>query len=552
MSETPEGGYADPPADTPPPETQPETTPRMPQAAEADAQWRRLHPLSPLLRGGLALLVIGGILLANFRDRLLELFIADEFLAEMGPDEGDIIDLLVEQRLILLASGVALGTIALIIFFSWLSWRFHTYRITEDAVESRSGILFRQHRRAPLERIQSVNLQRPLLARALGLTQVEVQTAGQGGKVTLNYLGFRLAQEVRQQILRSVARNREAAAAPALAESTPVLAEPAPSGLPPALDARAREFVDLDIDARARESGTLVSVPLGRLVGSILLSWDIWVPVLLVVGGVIAALVWEPGFIALIIPALLIAGGMGFSAFNKGFKFTLSRSSDGVRVGSGLTATTTETIPFGRIHAVEARQPLGWRPFGWWKVRVTTAGHGAAQGGQNALRNVVLPVGHADDVLRVIETLLPGAGGDELETERLRQELCGAGADGGFVPAGPRAAWVLWFGRRRAGLRLADADAEHATLRVRRGWMTRNFLLMPILRAQSVQLSRPLVQRFIGLATLQAHTVLGPIRVEMRGVQLERAREVFDDVAETIVRVQGREAERINAERGRK
>ena len=59
------------------------------------------------------------------------------------------------------------------------------------------------------------------------------------------------------------------------------------------------------------------------------------------------------------------------------------------------------------MHAVEARQPIGWRPFGWWKVRITTAGHSAAEGGQNKMQNTVLPVGNIEDVLRVFETLLP-------------------------------------------------------------------------------------------------------------------------------------------------
>ncbi|MGI8393657.1 PH domain-containing protein [Leucobacter sp. W1038] len=530
----------------------------------SDPLWERLHPLSPLLRGGLAILVIGGILLANFRDRILELFVAEQYLGAMGPNEGDLIDILVEQRLILVALGVALGIIVIIIFFSWLSWRFHTYRITDEAVEARSGVLFRQHRRAPLERIQSVNLQRPLLARILGLTQVEVQTAGQGGKVSLNYLGHRVAKEVRERILRSVARRRGESVAhtqahdgtsvmpavPAVSGGTPF--EASPTGLPSRLDERAREFVDLDIDQAARASGSLVSVPIGRLLGSIALSWDIWIPVLLLVASIVSALIWNPFFLAMIIPAVLIAVGTSYSSFNKGFRFTLSRSSDGVRVGSGLTATHTETIPFGRIHAIEARQPLGWRPFGWWRVRVTTAGYGAAEAGQNSLRNVMLPVGHIDDVLRVIETLLPGVGDEPEELESLRSGLLGAGSAGGFLGAGPRAAWVLWLGKRRAGLRLEDEASENATLRVRRGWLTRSFVVMPILRAQSIQFSRPLLQRFIGLATLQAHTVLGPVQVVMRGIEVDQARAAFDTISRAMVRVQGGEAVRIRVERAKR
>ena len=239
-------------------------------------------------------------------------------------------------------------------------------------------------------------------------------------------------------------------------------------------------------------------------------------------------------------------------------------------------AAATETIPFGRIHAFEARQPIGWRPFGWWKVRITTAGHSAAEGGQNKMQNTVLPVGNIQDVLRVFETLLPAdprlsaapAGNDyarsvaesfEVESavagsaveddesadagrrrNALRDALVGSGE--GYVRAGSKAAALLWFGVRRAGLRIEDASEPHASLRVRRGWLTRSLAVMPIVRAQSIQLGRPFAHHLLGLASLQAHTVLGPVRMQMRGIDLEVARQTFDELAETVVRVQGHDA----------
>ncbi|MBL5974621.1 MAG: PH domain-containing protein [Candidatus Leucobacter sulfamidivorax] len=65
---------------------------------------------------------------------------------------------------------------------------------------------------------------------------------------------------------------------------------------------------------------------------------------------------------------------------------------------------------------------------------------------------------------------------------------------------------------------------------------------MPMVRAQSVQLRRPLLHRMLGLASVQAHTVLGPVRMEMRGIALARAREIFDLLAATAVRVQAEES----------
>lgn len=596
----------------------PEADPSTP----LELPWRRLHPLSPLLRGGLFLIVIAGIVITNLRDRLFELFFSREIVDAMGPNEGDVIDFLIAEQLLIWALVAILVVIMLIIGFSWLSWRFSTFRITAEAVESRRGVLFRQHRRAPLERIQSVNLQRSLLARVCGLTQVDVQTAGQGGKVELQYLGHREAKLVREQILLAAGASRNAAgvtaggvtassltesgetasgvtaagetAAPmtspgeapagvmvaggaaaditAPGETSTEMNAPAGTSLPAnvqatsptnmpisqgspvtvdfggrpyrespsLLDERLRNIADFDIDPTATESGSLIKVPVPRLVASILLSSEMLIFVAVAVVVLSSGFWASPYMLAGLLPVALVMVSVLISQFNRGFNFALSRAADGVRVGAGLTATTTETIPFGRVHAVEARQPIGWRPFGWWKVRITTAGHSASQAGQNKLQNMVLPVGDINDVLRVFETLLHSGEGAEDRRAALHHALVGGGE--GFLGAGPRAAWLLWFGTRRAGMRIEDAAEPHASLRIRRGWATRSLSVMPVLRAQSIQLTRPLVHRMLGLATLQAHTVLGPVRMQIRGLELDKARQAFDVLEETIVRVQGAEA----------
>ncbi|MBO1804831.1 PH domain-containing protein [Leucobacter ruminantium] len=528
----------------------------LPGTADAEG-WRRLHPLSPLLRGGLVLLVIVGVVVANFRDRFVELFFADRVFEGSGVDvdvdpSGDIVSLieyLAGQGLLLLVLGALLAVLLLIVLFAWIAWRFSTYRITDEAVEARRGVLFRTHRRAPLERIQSVNLQRSLPARVLGLTKIEVLTAGQGGKVELAYLGYRDAKTVREQIVRRAAMKR--GGRPAVAAALPqaaagIAGRGVLANVGDRLSERAIDFADADIDPEAIAADALVRVPVGRLLGGIALGWEAVVTLVLMVAVIVGGSLIAPGVLFGIVPLILVMASILFTQFNKGFNFTLSRDGDSVRTGAGLTATATETIPFGRIHAVEARQPLLWRPLGWWRVRITVAGHSVAQGGQNTSQNVVLPVGPEADVLRVIETLLPGVGDDEHEMAALRDGLMGSGE--GYLRAGPRAAWVLLWGRRRAGIRIADEGTAQATLRVRRGVLTRSLAIMPIVRAQSVQLRRPLLHRLLGLASLQAHTVLGPVRMEMRGIELEAARSAFDELAAEVLRVQGTEARELREE----
>lgn len=533
---------------------------QMPGTADAEG-WRRLHPVSPLLRGGLVLVVLVGVFIANFRDIIVRLVFGPP---GDDPLEGDEIAELIgtmssNGQVLLIVLGSVAAVVLVIVGIAWIAWRFHTYRVTGDAVESRSGVLFRQHRRAPLDRVQSVNLQRPLLARILGLTKIEVLTGGQGGKVELAYLGHTDAKAVRERILQLAAARRNgvdlSAAVDEIAAAAPVSFDGS-SYAPPAdaLTQRAQEFADFDVDPAAVAAQSLVRVPVGRLLGSIILGWEAVIVVMLaliavfwgVISAVIGAVTGSAGFFAAggislvtIIPLIIVTLGVMFSQFNKGFNFTLSRGQESVRVGSGLTSTITDSIPFGRIHAIEARQPLLWRPFGWWRVRVTLAGHSVSEAGQSVTQNVVLPVGKQTDVVRVIETLVPGI------ATGINEGLTGTGD--GYLGAGPRAAWLLLFGRRRSGIRIDipqdEAALLEATLRIRRGALTRSFAIMPIVRAQSVQLSRPLVHYMLGLASLQAHTVLGPVQLRVRGVALSDAQRVFAELAETVLLVQRAESD---------
>ena len=601
----------------------------LPGKADAEG-WRHLHPLSPLLRGGLALLVIIGIVVANMRDRVIQFFMSDAFSnggdglpPEVNEYSGDPIDFIVARSLVPIALGGVLVVVLLIVLFSWVVWKFQTYRITADTVEERSGVLSKKHRRAPLERVQSVNLQRSLFARILGLAKVEVVTAGQGGKVELSYLSFADSKLVRGEILRRAAAARggsgaQVAGGPQAAGGATAhgvvaaggagvgpVAQQAPMGMPVAgvplagdlhagsgeaathasttdpkllsaagLSDRVDQILDADIAPEAIAEQTLVKVPVGRLIASILLGWESIMLILFVllavggfvfgafkflfsddtgVAGIAAGLAFAAGPLVIVFATILI------SQFNKGYGFTLSRGADSVRIGAGLTSTVTESIPFGKVHAVEARQPLFWRPIGWWKVRITLAGQSVAQGGQNATtQNLVLPVGKLEDVIRVIETIMPGLGGEQAAAGII-DGLVGRGE--GYLGAGPRSAPVLWFGKRRAGVRIETAGAptevsttasegEEATLRIRRGALNRVLVIMPLVRAQSVQFRQPVVHRFLGLASVQAHTVLGPVRVEMRGLAEADARVLFADLEHAVLAAQLQDSRQRDALRG--
>ncbi|HEU4807322.1 MAG TPA: PH domain-containing protein, partial [Homoserinimonas sp.] len=161
-------------------------------ASLTDGEWHRMHPASPLLKGGITLVAILGIVLANLRERLITIFIPGY------AGQGDPVDYVLDNGYIGLALlAIAVFLIVLIAAF-YASWRMHSFRITNEVVEVRSGILFRTNRKARLDRIQGINIVRPFFARLFGAAKLEVNQAGADANVQLSYLGSAAADDLRR------------------------------------------------------------------------------------------------------------------------------------------------------------------------------------------------------------------------------------------------------------------------------------------------------------------------------------------------------------------
>lgn len=493
-------------------------------AAPPEIPWSKLHPLTPVMHGGITFVVIIGVIIANLRDRFITIFFGREWVTE--DDDYDPITLIIENGWILFALIGLLVLLLIIVGIGWLSWRFHSYRITQENVEMKQGILFRKHRRAPLLRIQAVNVQRPLLARALGLAKLQVQTAGQDGDLALSYLSHSVAKVVRKQILERVQHVQ--GNADATVDFLGQVHEPAET----TIDRRAQDFIDFDIDAESARAGSLVRIPLGRLIGSVLLSDDALIIALSLIAIPIAAVNTSLAVLGTLIPLVIVFASLMVSRFNRGFNFTISRSQDGVRTGSGLTSTYTETIPRRRIHSIDVAQPMLWRLTGWWRIRVTTGGNITTQNNQNMFQNILLPVGTLEDVHRVLGLLLPAYDTPE-DHAQLADAVVGSGE--GFTTSGPKAKFLYWLQHRRFGVRVAHTDEPDATILMRRGRLVRRLTITPVARVQSIEVRRSPIRRLVDVADLRVHTVTGPVQSYVKGLATQDAQHWFDRLAPEIV-----------------
>jgi putative membrane protein len=546
----------------------------------ADGQWHRLHPATPLLRGGIALIAILLFIVNTLRERLIEMFFGG------GQYEDDPLDWIMREGYV----GFALAAIALgLLLFTggfYLSWRMHTFRITNEVVEVRSGILFRTNRRGRLDRIQGINIVRPFIARLFGAAKLEVNVAGQDANVQLAYLGSAHADALRRDILRLASGTKLAEDKAAAAASGTIL------------DQRVAEFLGPELDPDLAPPESVVKMNTGRLIGSILLSDTTIVLIAIIVASTItASALGAPVALIGLVPIVIGLGSVTISRFTKSLRYSIAGTPDGVRVGFGLLTISNETLPPGRIHSIQVSQPLLWRPFGWWDMKVNRASKSSTQGASGQQNTTILPVGSLDDVMRVLALMLPGviregavdgttaaADTDNTAIEAavleaaaldssvardsapaealaapqshngqvdvaglapadaqlagtavdalalLRNGLISPGGDDGFVNSPRRAAPMRWFSWRRNGYAFGPS-----LVLLRKGAIWRELIVVPEPRVQSIAISQGPLQRRLGLASLLVHTVAGPITARLGAVAQNDALEFFEKSSRTIV-----------------
>lgn len=442
--------------------------------------WRRLHPLSPLLRGGFTLVALGAWLVSNQLDTW---FGADSQLPADAPFGW-------------VALAAALGLVA-IVLGAWLSWRVSRFRVGATTLEVRTGLLLRQHRQVRYDRVQAVDIRRPLLARLAGLSEVHVQSAGSGADARLAYLPQLEARLVRDQLMRLAGQGDEREAP---RDGEPSTAAPS-----------------------AEKQDTVVWVPHSRLVQASLLRGA-------TIGALVAAplLLWSlatgrGGVVAVAGPGLLAFGGNAAQELVRQWGFRLRRDHEGIHITRGLTELKASSVPVHRIQAVAIRQPVLWRLPGWWRMEVNVAGVGRDADDGDA---VVLPVGTLDEALATLAVIRPNA-----DLDPLPAGLTGTGGDserapdsGGspgrpaYVVAPPRAVWLSPLVRARHGYAVTD-DA----VLVRGGRLSRSVDVVPHARIQSLRLRQGPLQRLLGLATVELLTTPGPADPRIRHLDVSEA-----------------------------
>lgn len=326
-------------------------------------EYRRLSPLTPVVRAPIVLLaVLGGSWQQIFTEGRLG-FVA---LALLG----------------LLAAGAVYGVA------SWLRTK---YWIRDDELRIDTGVVSRQSRRIRIDRLQGIDIVQPLVARFFGLAELKLDVAGGDREGSLAFLPHREALELRALLLE---RRDELKGAPAPQSVT------WPRADAPPLSGRAD---------RAHGERPLGRLDPGLLVASLALSSEmLWVAGAAI--GLAVSFVALGSFAAVggIVPALLafaVALGRKFTGY---YGFRLSESVEGLHVRRGLTALSSQTIAPARVQGVAVLEPVLWRPFGWARLDVSVAGYRTGEGDSAQASSTLMPVAPKDEVLALAAHVLRG------------------------------------------------------------------------------------------------------------------------------------------------
>jgi len=404
---------------------------------------------------------------------------------------------------------------AILLFFNVLGWLRFRYGVGVNDIVIESGILSRNRRSIPFGRVQDVDLERSFLARLFGLAKVRIET-GAGGKdeglldsVTLAE-AHRLRETVRaHRVDRLEQAPGEAAAAPPPART--IFAMPLPRVLLfglfnfslvylAGLFALLQSFDQLlpfDIYDPARWMGLA----------------EEYLPSRFSVGAIAAVL-----FLAALLG--VVAGLLRTLARDYGFRLALEGGR--FRRERGLFTRTEAVIARRRVQLAQVETGPVRRALGWFGLSFQTLGAGSDAGGHQS----AAPFATREEM----EVVLAETGGLRLppppELTRVSKRHIVRSFVSTLVPATVAILAVsYWVRPALLGLALLPLLGVVAALErrfhryglggdllfVARGVWRQRLWIVPLANVQSTSLSRSLLQRPLGLATLSLDTAGAPL-----------------------------------------
>ncbi len=296
-----------------------------------------------------------------------------------------------QSRADLIWYGLALGAGLISVLASVLQWWFYRYRISERDITLRSGIISKQERVIPLERIQTIDIQDAPLERLLGVVQVRIDTGAGGSnesEIALQAIPAGDAASLRTQLLAARQRLRGESLDPTTMPDT--ASGQVPTDRADAIDEGVviRRLSTRELLVAGATSGRIGAA--AAIAGVLLQFGEQLIP-----RRMWEQLPWEGmadaitqidvlAFLAITIGVVAWAISIVATVLTYG-NFEIRRLGDQLQVRHGLLDRRQTTIPVRRIQAVRVVEGLLRQPFGYAEVRFDSAGFGADEGASGVL-----------------------------------------------------------------------------------------------------------------------------------------------------------------------
>ncbi len=356
-----------------------------------------------------------------------------------------------------------------------VSWYNTGYQVVGRELRIHEGLLWRRTRAIPLERLQAVEVVRPLLAQLTGLAELRLEVVG-GGKTEapLAFLSVTEASALRQRLLSLAGRPSAGAPAAGVPGGAPPYAPTAtPASAEPSTGRPLHSVRNQDLLVSQLLTPQAFLLPFGVVfVAAQFLSEGTW------------------SFIA-VASTLTAMAGIVLQPVRRvldDWQFQLARDDDRLRIRNGLLETRVQTVPLHRVQTIGVTWPLLWRFKGWLRLRLEVAGYTAGEPDQRSRPDRLLPVGDLPTAEAIVAEVLPGVDLSALP----------------LTPPPVRARWLNPLSRQVLG-----AGLTGQVFAVRSGLLTRQVTVVPYARLQSVRVVQGPLQRRLRLATVHADTAGG-------------------------------------------
>jgi putative membrane protein len=285
-----------------------------------------------------------------------------------------------------------------------LKYTLYRWRLADDELLLRSGVLSRRNRVIPLARVQNVEVRQNVLHRVFGVAELRVETAGSGteAEAVLSVLALAEAQAARVRLL---AHRRAAAPAGVSVDGEAEAAErPA---VPPL--ARLSTGDVLLAGATANEAGVIAAA----MAGLLQFADDLPLPFFERVGDEVmdraadALLLFGIGLVLLFLLfgwLISIAG-----ALVRYHGFTLSVEGGEMRKRYGLLTLHEASVPLERVQAIRVEESLPRRLLGLASLSIETAG---GTPGQRGGAEAFVPITPRGEVGRLVRGIFADADAD--------------------------------------------------------------------------------------------------------------------------------------------